>query len=419
MLIRSFRQEFNNPFVSLENVDYRIYWLSSAISSIGIWMQMIAFSWLAYRLTDSALLLGIVSAVHYLPSLLLSLFAGAIIDRFPSKIILLITHIIGGLLLIIMWFLIHLQALQLWQVIIIAFLAGVITSIILPLRQVYVNELVEKHQLLNAVALYATVYNLARFVGPALGGFIIAWTDIGNLFLITGLLFFATPIAILLIKKPSKVDTQSVKTGIMAMVKTGVRYSMKDQRIKDIIFIAGIIGVFGINFSVLLPIVATEIFHGGEIDFGLLMSAVGLGTLIGALTVAASSNKDPKKMFLYQGALLLGGLLIVIGIFPVDFLIFICLTLIGFLYVAFATTAATALQLYSIPDNVGRVMGIYNLMMVGASPIGNLYSGGIANFAGIRWAFITCGLGLLFFYLIYFFNKKKNKTDDVIVLLDS
>lgn len=405
MPFQAFFQQLNNPFMTLSNHNYRIYWLAMSVSSIGIWMQNIAQPWLVYSMTDSPLLLGIVSSVQFLPLFLFSLFAGVLIDRFPKKLLFMLTQTMTAMLSLIMFILVYANIVEYWHIIVIAFLMGTVNAINLPLRQVFINELVDKECLMNAVALYSTAFNFARIIGPALAGFIMAWLGIGTCYFINGLTFLIVLGSLFFIKTKVVEEKPVVSHAVIADVKEGLNYALRNRQVRDTLFVLAVTGTFAINFSVLLPVLANKVVGQKEIGFGLLMSTVGIGTFLGAFTIAVSSKNGPRKLFLFIAPLIVGVLLILIGICRQNYLIYIALALTGFFYVAFSSTASTALQIHSPPAYIGRIASLYNLVLVGTSPLGNLFSGAIANHFGVGWGFIACGLGVFVCYGIYFFEK--------------
>lgn len=397
-----FFQQFNNPFMTLHNPNYRIYWSAMCVSSIGIWMQNIAQPWLAYSMTDSPLLLGIVSSVQFLPLFLFSLFAGVLIDRFSKKRLLKLTQTMAALLSLMMFFLVYTHRIQYWHVLVIAFLMGTVNVINFPLRQVFINELVDKESLMNGVALYSTAFNFARIIGPALAGFILAWWGIGICYLINSLTFLVVVGSLYFIKIKEVGKKPVVPHTVIADVKEGLDYALRDRQIRDILFVLTVTGIFAINYSVLLPVLAIKVIGQKEVGFGFLMSTVGIGTFLGAFIIAASSKNGPRRLFLFKAPLIIGALLIFIGFCRENYLIYIALALTGFFYVAFSSTANTALQIHSLSTYMGRILSLYNLVLVGTSPLGNLFSGAIANCFGVGWSFIACGLGVFICYGIYF-----------------
>ncbi|MEL7567001.1 MAG: MFS transporter [Dehalobacterium sp.] len=399
-----FRQ-LNNPFITLSNPSYRVYWLATCVSAIGIWMQNAAQPWLVYSMTDSPLLLGIVSSVQFLPLFLFSLFAGVLIDRFPKKQVFMITQTTAALLSFIMFLLVYSSRVEYWHIFTIAFLMGTVNAINLPLRQVFINELVHKEHLMNAVALYSAAFNFARIIGPALAGFIMAWLGIGICYFINGLTFLLMAGSLFFINTKAAEEKPLVSHVVFADVKDGLSYALNNRQVRDMLFVLAVTGTFAINFSVLLPVLAYKVIGQKEIGFGFLMSTVGIGTFLGAFTIAASSKTGPRQLFLFKAPLIMGVLLILIGVCRQDYLIYISLALMGFFYVGFSSTINTALQIHAPSEFIGRIMSLYNLVLVGTSPLGNLFSGAIANHYGVGWGFIACGLGVFISYELYFSKR--------------
>jgi len=264
-------------FIALRHRNFRLFWCGQLISLTGTWMQSIGQAWLVLQLTHSAWLLGVVGALQFLPVMLLSLFGGVLADRFPKRRVLLFTQSFAMLQAAVLWILVVSGQIQIWEVLVLASLLGLTNSVDMPTRQAFVVEMVGREDLPNAIALNSSVFNMARVVGPGLGGLIIAFLGITPLFLLNAISFIPVLIGLALIRMSDVVHTPSVLL---------------------IITVIGIISLFGINFNVILPLFATEVLHSGAVGFGFLSAAFGLGSLLSALWLAWGNRKPSIKYVL-------------------------------------------------------------------------------------------------------------------------
>lgn len=384
-----------NPFQSLLDGNYRVYWFSMCLSSLAIWVQNAVQPWLAYSMTDSPALLGVVSALQFTPIFLLSPVVGALIDCFSKRTLMLCTQ--AGFLLIslLMAALVISDHINFGLVVLIAVLTGLNNVVNLPLRQVWISSLVRKDLLVNAVGLYSLAFNLARIVGPAAAGFLMDGYGLGCCYLINAVLFLCALIGIAFVKAeeksvPGKVSLKTIWTEM----RSGVRYAAERKNILFTLLELGVTGIFSINFSVLLPVLAVEVLSKGEMGFGVLMSMVGIGSFLGAFIVASCSKKGPKAFFLRSSPVLLAAAWVVIAAFDGP-IIYVMLVISGFFYVSYSSTANVALQLWSDPNYAGRMVSFYSLVIAGSSPIGNLYSGVLSDRFGVRAGCAACGVTAL------------------------
>lgn len=359
-------------------------------------MQNIAQPLLAYKLTDSPFLLGLVGALQFLPVLLFSLFAGVIIDRFPKKKLLIITQSASMLITLILAILAFTGEIRYWHLIIMASAIGMANTLDMPARQSFVIELVGKEDLMNAIALNSTVFNISRIIGPAIAGILMEYSGVAFCFFANAISFGAVLISLFFIK-PQKLENGEVEKGktIFQNIGEGLRYILRSEILFSTIIIMAIVGTFAPNFSVLIPVFTSKILHMKEAGFGYLMSFMGVGSLFGAVYVAAFSRSGPKRIILRIVPVAVGLLLILIAFTDKFILTGLVLAITGFFFVMFSSSSNSALQLNTDNEYRGRVMSIYTLVFAGSTPIGNLFAGAMTQFYNARIGFVSCGAAIV------------------------
>ena len=400
------RQNLNNPFAALKHKNFRIYWFGMCISLIGTWMQNIAQPWLAYTLTSSAFLLSLVSALQFTPMLLFSLFAGAWIDKFPKKNILLFTQSASLVITLAFAILNSMGIIRYWHILVLATLMGIVNTLDMPTRQSFVIELVGKNDLMNAIALNSSVFNLARIIGPALAGIVMGIWGLTVCFYANAISFGAVIISLLLINPEHVQALHEPKGNIFRQIGDGLKYVAKTPILLETILTTAIVGAFAFNTSVLVPVFAKEILGQKETGFGLLMSLMGIGSFLGAMTMALMSKAGPKKTILNLLPLVISGFLILTGFTGLYALTGLSLAALGFSLVWFSSTANSMVQIFTANEYRGRVMSIYTLAFSGFVPFGNLYAGAVTNWFGPRIGFAACGLIILLLYSTLLWVRK-------------
>lgn len=375
------------------------------VSVIGTWMQNIAQPWLAYTLTDSPFLLSLVSAMQFVPFLIFSLFSGVIIDRFPKKTLLFVTQGASLVITLILAILTLTGVVQYWHILILSFVLGIVNSLDMPLRQSFISQLVDKENLMNAIALNSSMFNLARIIGPALAGLVMGYMGIAACFLINSVSFAAVLISLFFIKPKPFVRKPKTGVKIMAEIKDGLSYVYRNKDIYRKIIIVTITALFAMNYTVIAPVFSEVVLNQGETGFGLLMSFMGAGSLIGALVVAAQCKDGPKKYVIYLFPLFAGAFQIFAGLSASFFLTGLFLAASGYFFVSFLSTINTSLQLFTSEDYRGRVMSVYTLVMQGTTPMGNLYAGAITDSFGPGMGFIACGAAIIVLLLPVLFRS--------------
>ncbi len=384
-------------FTSLRQYNFRLFWFGQMISLIGSWMQIIGQAWLVLELTHSAWQLGLVGALQFLPVLLFSIFGGVFADRWPKRRILLLTQSASMIQALLLWAVLATGTVQLWHIYVLAMLLGLTNSLDMPTRQAFVIEMVGREDLPNAVALNSSLSNLARIVGPGLGGIIIAASSVTMLFLLNALSFLAVIVGLALINIHELHAQVLLHANTGERQKTwqnlreGVGYVWKTPTVLLMILVVGLILLFGSNFNVFLPLFATNVLHVGARGFGFLSAAIGVGSLISALWLAWSNQKSTIRRILIS-TLIFGVLEAIFAVSHIYLLSLVLIASVGFAETTFAAWTITMLQVVA-PDHLrGRVMSIYILFFDGSVPLGYLLVGWLSVVYGASIALLICAL---------------------------
>lgn len=400
--------KLKHGFRALEIRNYRLFWTGHLISQTGSWMQRTAQDWLVLQLTHSPVALGIVTALQFLPVLLLSLIGGVLTDRFSKHRLVIVTQVAALLQALIFTILVFSGMIQLWHVYLLALLQGIITAIDNPVRQTFVIELVGRERLVNAVALNSMLFNGSRIVGPALAGIMIAsasneMSGIGMVLLVNTVTFVAVLFGLLRINRSQLNLSQPAPAGNMgARLLEGLQYVWKTPSVMLIMIMVAAIGTFGYNFSVVLPLLSGFVLHTDAQGFGNLSAFLGFGSVVGALGVAYMRKVTIWRLII--GSTVFSILFAAVAVSSNYALSSLLLVALGFAGILFSTSANTLLQLI-VPDELrGRVMSIYMLLFAGSTPIGGLLIGGLSGRIGVSEALLICaalcllGVGVALLY---------------------
>ena len=306
-LLKQPKRDLLSTFTSLRQRNFRLFWFGQIISLMGSMMQIIGQTWLVLDLTHSPWQLGLVGALQALPILLFSIFGGVFADRWPRRRVLLLTLSAAMIQALLLWILIATGTLQLWHLYMLVILLGLTNSLSRPASRAFIVELVGREDLPNAVALNFSISNLARIVGPGLGGIIIATGGVSTLFLLNALSFLPIIVGLLLIRgyELHAQVPQHRSLSVRQSLREGIDYVWKTPAILLVIFVVGLVLLFGSNFNVVLPLFATNVLHVGATGFGFLSAATGLGALLSALWLAWN-NQRPTIRSMLIGMLLFG-----------------------------------------------------------------------------------------------------------------
>lgn len=404
------RRGLNNPFIALRHKNFRYYWIGMCISLTGTWMQNVAQPWLAYTLTKSPLLLSLVGALQFTPVLLFSLFAGVIIDKFPKKKILLFTQTASLCVTFILAILVLTGCIQYWHILVMATALGFVNTLDMPARQAFVIELVGKEDLMNAIALNSSVFNIARVIGPALAAVIMGYAGIAFCFFANSISFAAVIFGLLFVKPLPIQSKRHTGENIITDILNGLKYIYQSHILLKTILSVAIIGTFAMNYNVLVPVFARVVLHQQEAGFGFLMSFIGVGSFIGAMTIATMSRSGPQKFVLNIVPWMIGAFLVATGFTNLYLLTGLGLAASGFFFVTFSSTANSTMQLNTTDEYRGRVMSVYSLVFSGSTPIGNLYAGYITDCYGPKVGFMACGAIIILLLVLTYVYKRSRKT---------
>lgn len=400
---------FQRVLSSLRNRNYRIYWTGQSVSLIGTWMQSTAQGWLIYQLTGSSFYLGLVSAMATLPVLFFSLFGGALADRIPKRKLLLFTQTILALQAISLGVLVLTGVIQVWHVMLLSLLLGLMNAIDAPTRQSFIFELVGKDLLMNAIGLNSISFNTARILGPVIAGILISAVGLAHCFIINGISYFATIIALISMKIPD-VARASREEQITKSVKEGLTFVRRRLDIFSLLAIVASSSLFAFSYTALMPVFAGDVLKTGATGLGGLMSAVGVGALLGALNVASMTNRGRSAKVAFVANLTLSISLILFSLSRWYWVSLIFLGGVGFSMITQNSTVNNLIQT-NTPDHMrGRVMGLYSITFMGLAPLGNLLAGTVAQFAGAPIAVLIGAIinGLLVIFLFRLRPEMKN-----------
>ncbi len=410
----------SRTFQAFRSYNYRLFWFGQLVSLTGTWMQTIGQAWLVLQLTSSPLAVGIVTALQTLPILLFTLFGGVFADRVPKRKFLLLTQVVSAMQALVLGVLVLTNTVQLWEVYVLALILGIINAFDNPTRQAFVVELVGREDLPNAVALNSSLFNAARIVGPAVGGLLIAAVGIATAFLLNAASFIAPIIALLLMRPDKFFNVPTPQRGnVFRQIGEGLSFVRYTVPAFIVVIMMGVLGTFGYNFSVTLPLIAEFVLHTSAAGFGLLTAFMGVGSLLGALLLA---NRSQATFPLLLGSSVLFAIFLAAVAFsswlPTTAVLLI---LLGLASISYTATSNTLLQL-NAPDHLrGRVMSIYFLLFAGSTPIGGFITGWLAERIGVPETLLLeaalCLIGVLAGIRYYMLHRQQIPAEQRVRLL--
>ncbi len=382
-------------FRALRHRNFRLFFTGQLISVIGTWMQSLAQSWLVLTLTNSPFALGMVGALQFLPVLFLAPFGGTIADRFPKRLVLLGTQSTMMILALVLAALDWANVVTYPEILVLAFLLGLANAVDMPTRQALVVELVGPEDLINAIALNSTLFNMARLIGPAIGGLLIAALGIAWCFFLNGVSFLAVLAGLILMKGPAMPPRRlGSVSAVLSDLQEGFAYVRQTAPVLAVILMLGMIGTFGINFNVLVPLLAKSTLNVGAVGLGWLMSAMGAGSLVASLSIAYLS-REPRPVWILLPAAAFGVVELILASARSYPLALLLLALAGAMQVIFSAQANSFVQL-AVPNQLrGRVMAIYMMLWAGTTPIGSTLIGALAESTGTFGPFLLGGVASL------------------------
>ena len=381
---------------ALAHKNYRLFFTGQSISLIGTWMTRIATSWLVYRLTGSALLLGVVGFAGQIPSFLLAPFAGVLVDRWNRHRLLIITQVLALLQSLAMALLTLTGLITTWQIIVLSVFQGLINAFDMPARQAFVVEMVERREdLANAIALNSSMVNAARLIGPSLGGVVIAAIGEGWCFMIDAFSYIAVVVSLLAMTLTSRMIQPIKETGLFEQLREGWNYAARFAPIRNILLLIGLVSLVGMPYTILMPVIADDVLHGGPNTLGLLMAASGVGALIGAMLLAARKSVLGLGKYIPLTAGAFGAGLITFSFSRVIWLSLLLMVLTGLGFMVQMAVSNTILQTIVDEDKRGRVMSFYTMAFMGTAPFGSLLAGSVAERIGAPHTLLFGGIGCL------------------------
>lgn len=398
-------QKLLSAFPAFRSKNYRLYFAGQLVSLIGTWLQMVAQAWLVLQLTQSAFMVGLVSALGFLPILFFSLFGGVLVDRFHKRELIISTQVAEMILAFALGVLTLLGLINVWFLALLAFLLGIVNAIDMPARQAFAIELVGREYLPSAIALNMGVFNTARVIGPALAGRLIASVGNGGTFIINGLSFFAPIVALSAMKIKS--DLPQVHPDTFQAIKAGLRYVYHHSLIKNLLIFTTATAIFGWSYSTMMPVFAQNVFLKDASGLSLMYAAAGLGALVGAIFISGFAHQFSAKN------LILGGNLVFV--FSVILFSLTNNFSLGLIYL-FLTGIGLAIQVAMLNTTIqhsvehalrGRVMSIYSLAFLGMFPLGSFQVGFISEHFGPQFAIRVGAIILLAFASYLHFSLSK------------
>jgi MFS family permease len=386
---------------ALHHRNFRLFIAGQSISLIGNWMQQVAMGWLVYRLTSSAFLLGLVAFGAQGPSFILAPIAGVLADRLNRRRIIIGAQAVMMVQASILTVLVLTGSVEFWHVLALSSVFGCASAFDIPARQSFLLEMVgNRDDLPNAIALNSSIFNAARLVGPAIAGFMIAQFGEGVAFFSNAASYIAVLVALLMIRVTPRPRISGV-ANILSNLREGFSYAYNFPPIRDVLLLVAVVALFGIPFSVLLPVIAVKTLQGDARTLGFLMSATGFGALSGALFLAARESVRGLSRVVVASATLFGTSLI--GIAFSRSLILSCALLVfaGFGMMVQMAASNTFLQTVVDDDKRGRIMSLYTMAFIGVAPFGSLLAGALADRIGaaitIAAGGLICLVGVLMF----------------------
>jgi MFS family permease len=381
-----------DTFRSMRTRNYRLFAYGQLVSNSGTWMQILALGWLVLRMTNSGFAVGIVTALQFVPMLLIGTYGGVIADRYDKRNVLVLTQSgmavsAAGLAVLTLT-----GSEQLWSIYLLTFMSGWFSAVDMPVRQAFVSEMVGTDDLPNAIALNSAMFNVTRIVGPGIAALLIKLVDVGPCFAINAASFVAVIAGLLMMRRSELFPSRPIARA-KGQVREGLRYVWDTPQLRSTILVMAVVGTLAFNFVVVLPVMAKFTFHGDAGTYGLLTALMAGGSIFGALATASKLTPTPR---LLVGSCMAFGVLMTAGAFAprlIDEEMLI--VLVGAASMTFMATANSTCQLSSTPEMRGRVMALYGLVFLGSTPIGGPIVGWISQNLGPRYGMGVGGIATI------------------------
>ena len=370
-------------FRALHSRNFRLFWFGQMISLLGTWIQQTAMSWLLYKLTHSAWLLGVIAFLSQAPGFFIAPFGGIFADRFNRHRILMVTQTLAMLQAFLVAYLTLSGQIQVVHLMWLGVLLGVVTGLETPVRQSFVLDLLDRPEdLSNAISLHSSVLNGARLVGPAIAGLAMKTIGEGWCFLLNGISYIAVLIALGCMKLQIK-ELPTEQTGYLKSIREGFSYAYHFEPIRLLLFMVSLLSLVGLPYTVIMPVYARDILHGGPETLGYLLGATGAGALTGALCLAARPSVVGLSRLIPGAATLFGLGLLLFSLSTVLWISYLLLFLVGLGMISLLASCNILLQTLSDDDKRGRVMSLYTMAFLGMTPFGSLLIGFLSAHIGV------------------------------------
>ncbi len=385
---------------SLRHRNFRVYYLGQLVSLNGTWMQQVAQAWLLYRLTESSFMLGLAGAAALAPNLLFGLFGGVLADRLPRRELLMAAQSLAMVQAFVLATLTLAGWVVPWHILLLAFLLGVVQAFEMPARHSFVAQLVPREDLPNAIALNSSLIQMARFFGPAIAGWLVAWVGEGTVFVVNGVTFIAVLFALRAVRLPAAPGSAAERRRAGGLA-AGLRYARGHATVRAALSMVAAVSLVGASAAVLMPVFAAKVFHSGAQSLGLLLGALGMGSLAGALVLARRGTVAGLERVISRTGIAAGAALLFFAFAPKLGWALMILPLAGFSMTTLIASSNAYIQL-SVPDQLrGRTMALYTLALHGVMPLGHLAVGTAAEFTSAPTTVAACG-AILFVVAVVF-----------------
>lgn len=398
-------------FASLQVSNFRLYFFGQAISLTGTWMQSIAQGLLVLQLTHSGTMLGIVTALQFLPILLFGPLAGVVIDRFPKQKILYLTQTTAGILALLLGILTAAHAVHMWMVAILAAGLGFVNLFDNPTRQTFIPEMVGSENITNAITLNSWEINLTRVIGPTIAGVLAATIGLALCFFLNSISYIAVLIGLSLMNT-KKLHAAQLARKQKGQLQEGFRYVASSPILRNTLIMLALVGTFTYEFQVILPLVAQNTFHNLTAGYATLSAAMGLGAVIGGLFTA--NRKNTTSLMLIGTSFVFAISMFLVALAPTFFVAAIGMFFVGIASINFTSIGNVTLQLESLPQMRGRVMSLWTVAFLGSTPIGGPIIGWIGEHMSPRWGMGVGGLAALLAAVIGLLTIKQIRQQTVI-----
>jgi len=366
---------------ALRHRNYSLFFAGQLISLVGTWMQMVAQPWLVYSITQSSFWLGSVGFAGQIPVFLLAFLGGTVADRYNRHRVIITAQTASMVLAFVLALLTLSGKVAIWHIFVLSILLGVVNAFDMPGRQAFIVELVEKEDLMNAIALNSSIFNSARVIGPAVAGILISGIGAGWCFFANGVSYSAVIISLLCMRLKPREAVDAGRSNLSGVLD-GFRYVQRTKPIRAVILMLALISLAGMPYSVLMPVFADKILHSGAHGFGILMGATGLGALAGAMSLAARSDtRGIGKLIIFAS----GGFGAALILFSFSHWFWVSALLLlpaGFCFMVQMAASNTLVQT-TVPDRLrGRVMAVHVMTFMGMAPFGSIIAGSVAEKLG-------------------------------------